>query len=381
VVPAVHKASTVIFADTAALQRTQWKDKSGYTYGLHGTPTTFTLEERLATLEGGMQCLLAPSGLSALALVNQALLSAGDHVLLPDNAYAPNKDGARSELARWGITHAFYDPLNPADLAARITPTTRLVWLEAAGSVTLEFPDLTGLVQVCRLHPQLISALDNTWGAGLAFDAFSLGLPQQRGSHGVDLTVHALTKYPSGGADVLMGSVVTRDDELHQRLKRCHMHQGLGVGGNDVEAILRGLPSIALRYAAHDAGTRQVAQWLQRQPAIQQVLHPALPDSPGHAHWAALCTQAAGLVAMVFDGEAHSQSDVHAFVDRLKLFKIGYSWGGPVSLVMPYGLRGMRQFGALATQQGTLVRLSIGLETPEDLIADLAQALEGLARP
>ncbi len=381
VVPAVHKASTVIFANTSALQSTQWKDKSGYTYGLHGTPTTFTLEERLATLEGGLQCLLAPSGLSALALVNQALLSAGDQVLLPDNAYGPNKDFARGELARWGISHAFYDPLNPSDLAARITPATKLVWLEAAGSVTLEFPDLVGLVAVCRQYPQVISALDNTWGAGLAFDAFALGLPQLRASRGVDLTAHALTKYPSGGADVLMGSVVTRDDDLHQRLKLTHMHQGLGVGGNDVEAILRGLPSIALRYAAHDASARAVALWLQRQPTIQQVLHPALPGAPGHAHWAGLCTQAAGLVSMVFDAAAHSQADVHAFVDRLKLFKIGYSWGGPVSLVMPYGLRGMRQFGPLAGRQGTLVRLSIGLERVDDLIADLAQALAGLARP
>jgi cystathionine beta-lyase len=381
VVPAVHKASTVIFANTAALQTTQWKNKSGYTYGLHGTPTTFTLEERLATMEVGLQCLLAPSGLSALALVNQALLSAGDQVLLPENAYGPNKDFARGELARWGIAHAFYDPLNPADLAARIMPATRLVWLEAAGSVTLEFPDLVGLVAVCRQHPQLISALDNTWGAGLAFDAFELGLPPLRASRGVDLTAHALTKYPSGGADVLMGSVVTRDDDLHQRLKLTHMHQGLGVGGNDVEAILRGLPSMALRYAAHDAATREVALWLQQQPTIQQVLHPALPGAPGHAHWAGLCTQAAGLVSMVFDGAAHSQADVHAFVDRLKLFKIGYSWGGPVSLVMPYNLRGMRQFGPLAGRQGTLVRLSIGLERVDDLIADLAQALAVLARP
>jgi cystathionine beta-lyase len=378
VVPAVHKASTVIFANTQALKNTQWKDKSGYTYGLHGTPTTFTLEERLATLEGGLQCLLAPSGLNALALVNQAVLSAGDHVLLPDNAYGPNKDLVRGELARWGITHGTYDPLAPADLAARITPQTRLVWLEAAGSVTLEFPDLIGLLTVCRQHAQVLSALDNTWGAGLAFDAFGLGLPELRGSCGVDITAHALTKYPSGGADVLMGSVVTRDEALHQRLKTAHMHLGLGVGLNDVEAILRGLPSIALRYAAHDASTRQVAQWLQQQAVIDQVLHPALPGSPGHAHWAALSSQAAGLVSMVFDGARHSQPQVHAFVDRLKLFKIGYSWGGPMSLVMPYGLTGMRQHGALKGRQGTLVRLSIGLENADDLIADLAQGLQVL---
>ncbi len=378
VVPAVHKASTVIFANTEALKTTQWKDKSGYTYGLHGTPTTFTLEERLATLEGGLQCLLAPSGLNALALVNQALLGAGDHVLLPDNAYGPNKDFARGELARWGITHGFYDPLDAADLAARITPQTRLVWLEAAGSVTLEFPDLIGLLGVCRQHAQVLTALDNTWGAGLAFDAFNLGLPELRGSRGVDLTAHALTKYPSGGADVLMGSVVTRDEALHQRLKTTHMHMGLGVGLNDVEAILRGLPSIHVRYAAHDAGTRQIAHWLQQQGAIAQVLHPALPGSPGHAHWAALSAQAAGLVSMVFDGASHSQAQVHAFVDRLQLFKIGYSWGGPMSLVMPYELAGMRRHGALKGRQGTLVRLSIGLENVDDLIADLAQALAAL---
>jgi cystathionine beta-lyase len=377
VVPAVHKASTVIFADTRSLQTTQWKDKSGYTYGLHGTPTTFVLEERLATLEGGAQCLLAPSGLSALALVNQSLLKAGDQVLLPDNAYAPNKDFVRGELVRWGISHAHYDPSNPDDLAARITPATRLVWLEAAGSVTLEFPDLVGLLKVCRQHAQVISALDNTWGAGLAFDAFDLGLPELRGSHGVDLTAHALTKYPSGGADVLMGSVVTRDEDLHQQLKMTHMRLGLGVGANDVEAILKGLPSIQLRYGAHDAAAREVARWLQSRSEISQVLHPALPGSPGHDHWAGLSSQAAGLVSMVFESPDWPESRVHAFVDRLHLFKIGYSWGGPVSLVMPYGLTGMRQFGPLAGRSGTLVRLSLGLERVGDLIADLDQALAG----
>ncbi|MEY4764870.1 MAG: hypothetical protein RI907_1543 [Pseudomonadota bacterium] len=375
VVPPVHKASTVMFANTQALATTQWKDKSGYTYGLHGTPTTFTLEERLATLEGGRHALLAPSGLAALALVHQSLLKVGDEVLLPDNAYGPNKEFAKGELAQWGIRHAFYNPLDAADLAARITPATRLVWLEAAGSVTLEFPDLIGLVQVCRQHERVVSALDNTWGAGLAFQAFDLGLPVKGGSRGVDVTAHALTKYPSGGGDVLMGSVVTRDDALHHQLKMTHMRLGLGVGGNDAEFILKGLSSVHLRYAAHDAATRQVTSWLLRQDAFSQVLHPALPDSPGHAHWARLCKSAAGLVSMVFDPQDWPQARVHAFVDALRLFKIGYSWGGPVSLVMPYGLQGMRQFGALAGHRGTLVRLSIGLEQADDLIADLDQAL------
>ncbi len=380
VVPGVHKASTVIFENTAALKTRQWKDKSGYTYGLHGTPTTFVLEERLATLEGGLQTLLAPSGLSALALVNMACLRTGDEVLIPDNAYAPNKDFARGELAQWGISHRFYDPMDAAALAGMITERTRLLWLEAAGSVTLEFPDLLGLLNVARAHPKLVTALDNTWGAGLAFDAFDLGLPDKGGSRGVDISVHALTKYPSGGGDVLMGSVTTRDEHLHLQMKMTHMRLGLGVGANDAELVLRGLPSLPLRYAAHDAATRQIAQWLSTRPEVSRVLHPALPASPGHAHWAQLCKAAGGLVSVVFDGARYSPERVDAFVDALRLFKIGYSWGGPMSLVVPYGLRGMRQFGELAGQaDGTLVRFAIGLEEVSDLLADLEQALSALA--
>lgn len=376
VVPGVHKASTVIFENTAALKTRQWKDKSGYTYGLHGTPTTFILEERLASLEGGLQTVLAPSGLSALALVNMAVLRAGDEILLPDNAYGPNKDFARIELAHWGITHRFYDPMDPSALAALITGRTRLLWLEAAGSVTLEFPDLAGLLAVARAHPELVTALDNTWGAGLAFNAFDLGQPLKGDSRGVDISVHALTKYPSGGGDVLMGSVTTRDERLHQQIKMTHMRLGLGVGGNDAEAILRSLPSMPLRYAAHDAAARHVAHWWCNRPEASRVLHPALPDSPGHAHWAAICHGAGGLVSVVFDEARYSSERIEAFVDALRLFKIGYSWGGPMSLVMPYGLRSMRQFGELADcQGGTLVRFAIGLESADDLVADLEQAL------
>ncbi|TAK97603.1 MAG: cystathionine beta-lyase [Aquabacterium sp.] len=376
VAPGVHKASTVIFESTAALKTRQWKDKSGYTYGLHGTPTTFTLEERLATLEGGLQTLLAPSGLSALSLVNMGLLRAGDEVLLPDNVYAPNKDFVGVELAHWGITHRFYDPLDAVALAALITPQTRLLWLEAAGSVTLEFPDLLGLMRVARQHPRLITALDNTWGAGLAFNAFDLGLPLKGDSRGVDLTVHALTKYPSGGGDVLMGSVTTRDEHLHLQLKLTHMRLGLGVGANDAELVLRGLPSMPLRYAAHDASARRVAQWWSNRAEVSRVLHPALPGSPGHAHWRELCQRAGGLVSVVFDAKRYGAEQVDAFVDALQLFKIGYSWGGPMSLVMPYAVQGMRRFGFLAAEpEGTLVRFAIGLEDTDDLLADLDQAL------
>ncbi len=376
--PGVFKASTVFFANTAELHSREWKDKTGYTYGLHGTPTTFTLEERLATLEGGLQTLLAPSGLSALTLVSQALLKAGDEVLIPDNAYAPNKDFCRVELAQWGITHRVYDPLDPASLTGLIHERTRLVWLEAPGSVTLEFPDLAALIQVLRQHPQVVIALDNTWGAGLAFNPFELGVPAFTDTRGVDISVHALTKYPSGGGDVLMGSVVTRDAALHLRLKLTHMRLGLGVGANDAESLLRGLPSLVLRYQAHDAATRQIAHWLQARPEFSAVLHPALPSSPGHDAWARVARHAGGLVSVVLDAQRHPREKVHAFVDALKLFRIGYSWGGPVSLVMPYGLKGMRQHGALAGASGTLVRFAIGLEDVGDLIGDIEQALTAL---
>jgi cystathionine beta-lyase len=284
--PAVHKASTVIFPDTAALRARNWKSKAGYTYGLHGTPGTFTLEERIATLEGGLQTLLLPSGLAAIALVDMALLKSGDEVLIPDNAYGPGKELARNELAGWGVKHRFYDAMEPASLAAAIGPATKLVWLEAPGSVTMEFPDLPALLRIAR-ERGVSTALDNTWGAGIAFDAFDLD-----GGQGVDICMQALTKYPSGGGDVLMGSVTTRDEALHLKLKFTHMRMGWGVGGNDVEALLRSLPSLPLRYAAHDASARTLAQWWAGRGEVVQVLHPALPGSPGHAHWKTLCRAA-----------------------------------------------------------------------------------------
>jgi len=362
--PPVHKASTVIFADTAALYARDWKSKAGYTYGLHGTPTTFTLEERIATIEGGRHALLVPSGLAAIAMVDLALLRAGDDVVLPDNAYGPGRDLARHQLADWGISHRLYDPMDPASLASSIGPNTRLVWLEAAGSVTMEFPDLRALVSLARARG-VTTALDNTWGAGIAFDPFDLGE-----GLGVDISMHALTKYPSGGGDVLMGSVTTRDDVLHERILLTHMRLGLGIAANDAELMLRSLPSMPLRYAAHDVSARQLAQWWTGRPEVVKVLHPALPGSPGHEHWCSHCSQAAGLFSVVFD-RRYSAEQVDRFVDALRLFKIGYSWAGPLSLAVPYNLRLLRG----VEDQGALVRFSVGLEAVSDLIADCEQAL------
>lgn len=382
--PAVQKASTVFFPSMAAVRERDWAFKSTYTYGLHGTPTSFTLEERIATLEGARHCLIVPSGLAAISVVNLALLSHGDHVLLPDNVYGPNKSLAEHELHNFGIEHSVYDPLNADDLAQKIKPNTKLVWLEAAGSVTMEFPDLLALVAICRARG-ITTVLDNTWGAGLAFEPFNLapkeGAPNE--SLGVDITVHALTKYPSGGGDVLMGSICTCSDALLKRIKACHMRLGFGVGMNDVETVLRSLPSLPLRYHAQDAAARALALFLQQQPQIAQVLHPALPGSPGHENWQALCgdrNQGQGACAGIFSVivQPHfTQQQIDDFCAALKLFRIGYSWGGSTSLVMAYDLQGERHLNSCLSnlKSSKVIRLCIGLENVQDLMADVHQAL------
>ncbi|MDT7520440.1 PLP-dependent transferase [Rhodoferax sp. TBRC 17660] len=377
--PGVFKASTVFFPSVAAMRSREWKDKSAYTYGLHGTPTSYALEERLATLEGGDECLLVPSGLAALGLVAMSLLKSGDEVLVPDNAYGPNKAIVEGELQGWGITHQYYNPMDPEDLEAQISSRTKLVWLEAAGSVSLEFPHLVEMVRICQRR-RVNTALDNTWGAGLAFCPFDLA-PGAAERVSVDISAHALTKYPSGGGDVLMGSVITRNPGLHLKLKLTHMRFGIGVGMNDVEMVLRSLPTIDLRYKAHDAATRSLAAWAQTQAEFVQVLHPALPESPGHSHWKALTGgeigTAAGLFSVMLDPR-FTQAEVDAFCDALRLFKLGYSWGGPISLVVPYELETMRSGWPEHLLRGTLVRFSVGLEDVADLQADIAQALEVL---
>lgn len=370
VLPPVHKAATIIFKNVQQMRQADWRNKSGYTYGLHGTPSTFVLEERIATLENARFCSLAPSGLAAVALVNMALLRYGDEVLFPDNVYAPNRIFAQHELAAWGIRYGLYDPMNQADLQAKLTPQTKLVWLEAPGSVTLEFPDLSGLVQVVQAYASahglgIVTALDNTWGAG--------GLALKTFNFGIDISAHALTKYPSGGADVLMGAVVTNTPELHQRIQASHMRLGYGVGGNDVELVVRGLSSMAVRYAAQDTSTRILAAWMQTQPQIAHVLHPALPDSPGHAHWKRHCSGAACLFSVVFQPEL-LQSQIDAFCENLRWFKLGYSWAGPMSLCVPYNMQALRSVPW--PHAGGLVRFSVGLEAVADLQSDLAQALQ-----
>lgn len=362
---AIHHASTVLFKNVAALRARHWQDKTAYTYGLHGTPTTFTLEARLAEIEGGSDCLLAPSGLAAIAMVDLALLSAGDDLLVPDNVYNPNR-----ELAHWlqkdfGITARFYDPLIGEGIAELIRPKTKLIWTEAPGSVSMEVPDIPAICRAAKAKGVPV-ALDNTWAAGLAFRAFE---------HGVDIVMQALTKYHSGGSDVLMGAVITADKALHRKIEMAHMRLGMGVSADDTYLVLRGLPTMKLRFDAHDAAARKIAAWLEARPEIVKVLHPAFEDCPGHATWRRDFTGAGGLFSVLFDPK-YTEEQTDRFIDSLKLFKIGYSWGGANSLAVPYRMSPMR---SRWDEAGQLVRFNIGLEDPEDLVKDIAQALHSLA--
>lgn len=361
---AIHHASTVLFKNVAAMRARDWQEKSSYTYGLHGTPTSFTLEARLAEIEGGQHCLLAPSGLAAITMIDLALLKSGDDVLLPDNVYNPNRD-LNNWLARdFGITARYYDPLIGAGIADLIQPNTRLIWTEAPGSVSMEVPDLPAICAAAHAKGALV-AIDNTWSAGLALRAFDLG---------IDIVMQALTKYQSGGSDVLMGAVITRDSALNQRLQTAHMRLGFGVGMDDAYLVLRSLPTMKLRFEAHDASARKVAAWLQQQPQIGKVLHPAFADCPGHEIWKRDFTGAGGLFSVLFDAR-YSEEQTDRFVDSLKLFKIGYSWGGANSLCVPYRIQSMRKDWQ---DQGVLVRFNIGLEDPQDLIADIEQAFANM---
>lgn len=373
--PPLFRASTIIFKDTNALFNRHWTDDYDYSYGTHGTPTTFTLGDNLAQIEGGEYCLLAPSGLSAINLVNSCFLAHGDEVWVADNIYGPNMEHLRNLETRYGITVKVYNPIDVDSFQP--TNKAKLVWLEAAGSVTLEFPDLVSLVKKAQAH-NILTALDNTWGAGLAFNAFDFS--DQHLS--VDLTVHALTKYPSGGGDILMGSVVTDDKNLHHKLFRMHAIQGISISGDDAAQVQRSLASMRVRYEHQSQSTLKLLNWLKQQQEFVQVLHPADDSSAGHNYWKEICTtgESAGLVSVIFKPE-YSLKDIRRFCDALQLFRLGFSWGGPVSLVMLYNLKDMRVLEHTHLQQGLLVRFCIGLEHPSDLIQDIENALKQLNTP
>ncbi|MEJ7759335.1 MAG: cystathionine beta-lyase [Gemmatimonadaceae bacterium] len=357
----VFRGSTTVFPRAADV-KDDWRHEAGYSYGLFGTPTTRELASRIAELEKGERTFLTPGGQAAIALIYFAFTSAGDHVLAPDSAYGPNR-ALDHVLRRFGVEVEYYPPLEGFELEARMRPNTRLIWCESPGSITMEVQDVPAIAEVAHRHGALV-ALDNTYAAGIYFDAFA---------HSVDVTMQAITKYIGGHSDLILGSVTVRDMALYEKLGRVHGLLGLGVSPDDCSLALRGMQTLAVRLSALEISALEVARWLAVHPAIATVLHPALPSCPGHPNWTRDFTGSASLFSIVFV-EGTERDTILGFIDALALFKVGFSWGGVTSLAVPgFDLKRSYETG----YGDRLVRLNIGLENVSDLISDLDQALSG----
>ena len=356
----VHRGSTVLFPRAAAATDRWNQYEAGYTYGLYGTPTTLELAAKVCELEKGFRTIITPGGQAAISLIHLALLRSGDHVLLPESIYGPNRMFSNSVLRRFGVEVGYYPPGAGAGITAEFRPNTRLVWCETPGSITMELQDVDAIAEAAHRHGALV-ALDNTWSAGIYFDAFA---------HGADVTLQALTKYIGGHSDLLLGSVTVRDAGIYDHLGATHQGLGCAASPDDCSLALRGMKTLAVRLKAVEQSALALAQWLSGRPEIELVLHPALPSCPGHDLWKRDFTGSSGLFSIVFQKQ-FGKEQVLAFVDALRLFKIGYSWGGVTSLVMTYDLQSPKR----PAYGSRLVRLYTGLESVEDLIADVEQAL------
>lgn len=362
-----YRGSTVLF-DSQEDVAEDWRTAlTGYTYGLYGTPTVRELAGRIAELEGAYQTLIAPGGQAAISLVYLALCKAGSHVLLPNNAYGPNKELAQGVLQRFGITVERYDPMIGAGIVELIRPETALVWCESPGSVTMEVQDLPAIVEAAHARDVPV-ALDNTYAAGVLLDAFGLG---------VDVSIQALTKYVGGHSDLLLGSVSVVNDGMFERIGRTYKQLGMAVSPDDCSLALRGLQTLAVRLDALERSTLRVATWLSTREEVQTLLHPAFASCPGHDLFMRDFSGSASIFSIVF-ADRYTPVRVNRFVDALKLFKIGFSWGGVTSLVMAYPELDRPGTGADSKYAGRIVRLNIGLENVDDLIADLDAALGAL---
>ncbi|HEV7156997.1 MAG TPA: cystathionine beta-lyase [Caulobacteraceae bacterium] len=362
VAPAVERGSTVLLGKAADLY-----DETLITYGRAGLSVQDTLSSALAELEGASSVRLFPSGLAAVTGAMLAVLKAGDEVLLTDAIYKPTRRFCQRVLARFGVTARFYPPRStPEDLIAMAGPATRMVVLESPGSLTFEMQDIPRIARLARTR-NLLTLLDNTWAAGFWFKPLA---------HGVDISVQALTKYVGGHSDAFMGSVATAQSGLDQSLDHAIWDFGWSVSPDDAYVMLRGLRTLPLRLQRHHQSALAIAAWLKVHPAVAEVLHPALPDSPDHALWARDYTGAAGVFSIVL--RPVTPAAVDAFLDRLDLFGLGFSWGGFESLALACDpqleVRDVRPKLA-----GPLVRFSIGLEDPDDLITDLARGLAALS--
>ena len=359
--PVIEKGSTVILPSAAALY-----DGSEVTYGRSGLVAQESLIAALAELEGAATVRLFPSGLAAITGAMLAVLKAGDEVLVTDAIYKPTRRFCAHVLNRFGVTARYFNPrVSAEDVLALATPATRLVVLESPGSLSFEMQDIPAIARLAR-EQGILTMMDNTWAAGFWFKPLD---------HGVDISVQALTKYVGGHSDVFMGSAATTDPALGEALDQAIWDIGWAVSPEDAYQMLRGLRTLPTRLVRHQQGGLAVAGWLKDQPQVLEVLHPALPGTRDHALWKRDYTGAAGLFAAVL--RPGRPEAVRALLDALEIFRLGFSWGGFESLAVDadpqFGVRDSRpQFG------GPVVRFSVGLEDPEDLIADLARGLAAL---
>jgi cystathionine beta-lyase len=357
--PVVH-ASTVLFPDAATMAARAQK----YTYGTRGTPTTDALAEAMDTLEGSAGTIIVPSGLAAVTVPLLAFLSAGDHALIVDSVYGPTRLFANTMLKRLGIEVEYYDPTIGAGIAALMRTNTRVVFTESPGSNTFEVQDIPAIAKVAR-EAGAVVMMDNTWATPLYFKPLD---------HGVDVSIHAATKYPAGHSDVLLGTV-SANKECWPRLHEAFLALGCCAGPDDVYQVLRGLRTMGVRLERHRKSALDIARWLETQPGVARVLHPALESHPGHKLWKRDFCGSSGIFSIVLAGG--DQKQAHAFLDALQIFGLGYSWGGFESLAVHVYLGDRTITGG--SYEGPLIRLQIGLEDVDDIKADIARGLKAAA--
>jgi cystathionine beta-lyase len=355
--PPVERASTILFDNVADIEASR-PGLGRYNYGLQGTATHWALSEALTDLEpGAAGTMLYSSGLAAITAALLTVLSAGDELLVTDSVYGPTRTFCDTILKRFGVATRCYDPLVGGAIAGLIGEKTRAILLESPGSMTLDVQDVPAICAIAK-ERGVTTLLDNTWATPLFFPAIAAG---------VDISIIAATKYVGGHADVMVGAA-TATAEYYPRLERTSWGLGHALSPDDAWLASRGLRTMAVRLKQHEASALKVAHWLKDQPRVGLVLHPALPDCPGHEHWKRDFKGSSGLFAFELHGNAE------AFVNRLELFGIGFSWGGYESLALP-----VRPFRTVSTPPAdNLVRLHIGLEDPEDLIEDLARSFAEL---
>lgn len=362
--PTVHRGSTVVFDRVADIVDT-WRPEPGYSYGVYGTPTVRELGARIAELEGAKHSFITPGGLAAISLVWLAFARPGSHVLMPATAYGPSRDLADGLMRELGVIVEQYAPGTGEGIAAMLRENTALVWCESPGSVTMEIEDVPAIVRAAHVHGISV-ALDNTWSAGVYFDAFA---------HGVDISLQALTKYVGGHSDLLLGSVSVADEKHFERIGRIWGQLGMNVSPDDCALALRGLQTLAVRLDRLEQNTLTVARWLAARAEVESVRHPALPDCPGHALWQRDFSGSSSLFSIVMKPD-WNPARIARWLDALELFHLGFSWGGVTSLAMCYPTLERLPEGRGAR----LVRFNIGLEEPADLIADLERAFQVIAK-